>query len=218
MKILGICGSPRGKNSQTKILLIKFLDSCREKGVKTEIIDLSEYKVGFCLACEICHKKPDCPIKDDRNIIVEKMLNSDGIVFASPVYIDSVSAQLKALFDRTSHFIHCQRLIGKYTCGIVTSGSGKGEMVLEYIKHYSNTIGAQYTGGINIKVPLKEKDFEEAVKLANDFIDSIKEKRKFKEQMEIIEKNKEYFKNLVLKRKEEWTYEYEYWLNFNPLF
>jgi multimeric flavodoxin WrbA len=141
------------------------------------------------------------------------MLNSDGIVFASPVYIDSVSAQLKALFDRTSHFIHCQRLIGKYTCGIVTSGSGKGEMVLEYIKHYSNTIGAQYTGGINIKVPLKGEDFEKTVKLSDDFINSIKEKRKFKEQMEIIEKNKEYFKNLVLKRKEEWTYEYEYWLN-----
>jgi multimeric flavodoxin WrbA len=141
------------------------------------------------------------------------MLYSDGIVFASPVYIDSVSAQLKALFDRTSHFIHCQRLTGKYTCGIVTSGSGKGEMVLEYIKHYSNTIGAQYTGGINIKVPLKEEDFEKTVKLSDDFIDSIKEKRKFNEQMEIIEKNKEYFKNLVLKRKEEWTYEYEYWLN-----
>ncbi|HOK56876.1 MAG TPA: flavodoxin family protein, partial [bacterium] len=114
MKITGICGSPRGEKSNTKKLLLKFLEVCKEKGADTEIIDLSKYKVGFCLACEICHKQPSCPLKDDRNLIVEKMLISDGIVFASPVYIDSVSAQLKGFFDRTSHFIHCLRLNGKY--------------------------------------------------------------------------------------------------------
>lgn len=127
MKILGICGSPRGNKSQTKKLLIKFIEKCEKLNAETEIIDLSKYKVNFCYACEICHKEEKCPLNDDRNLIVEKMLLSDGIVFASPVYIDNVSAQIKALFDRTSHFIHCLRLFGKYTCGIVTSGSGKGD-------------------------------------------------------------------------------------------
>ena len=89
------------------------------------------------------------------------MLITNRIVFASPVYINSVSAQLKALLDRTNHFIHCLRLTGKYTCGIVTSGNGKGEIVLEFTKHYSNVVGAQFIGGINIKVPLKEDDFKE---------------------------------------------------------
>ncbi|MGB9678162.1 MAG: flavodoxin family protein, partial [Candidatus Ratteibacteria bacterium] len=199
MKITGICGSPRNEKSQTKKLLINFLDICKEKNFETEIIDLSRYKVGFCLACEICHKEPECPLKDDRNLIVEKMLLSDGIVFASPVYIDSVSAQLKALFDRTSHFIHCLRLLGKYTCGIVTSGSGKGEMVLDYIKHYSNIVGAQYIGGINTKIPLKEDDLKEVEKLADVFLKDIIEKREFKDQIEKIERNKEYFKKLVEK-------------------
>jgi multimeric flavodoxin WrbA len=211
MRITGICGSPRGEKSQTKILLINFLNVCKERGFDTEIIDLSKYRVNFCLACEICHKQPDCPLKDDRNLIVEKMLLSDGIVFASPVYIDSVSAQLKSLFDRTSHFIHCLRLTGKYTFGIVTSGSGRGEVVLDYIKHYSNVVGAQFVGGINVKVPLKKEDLENEIPLAEDFLKAIKEKREYKDQKEKIERNRIYFKKLVEMRKEEWNYEYEYW-------
>lgn len=211
IKILGICGSPRNEKSQTKKLLIRFLNRCKEMEVDIKIVDLSQYKVNFCLACEKCHKQPTCPVGDDRNLIVEEMLASDGIVFASPVYIDSVSAQLKALFDRTSHFIHCLRLIGKYTSGIITSGSGKGDMVLDYIKHYSNIVGAQYVGGINIKVPLKEDDLKEAEKLADEFLKAIKEKRIYKEQIEKIERNKEYFRNLVLRRKEEWKYEFDLW-------
>jgi multimeric flavodoxin WrbA len=72
MRITGICGSPRGEKSQTKILLINFLNTCKEKGFDTEIIDLSKYKVSFCLACEVCHQQFDCPLKDDRNLIVKK--------------------------------------------------------------------------------------------------------------------------------------------------
>jgi multimeric flavodoxin WrbA len=139
------------------------------------------------------------------------MLLSDGVVFASPVYIDNVTGQLKALFDRTSHFIHYQRLIGKYTFGIVTSGSGRGEVVLNYIKYYSNVVGAQFVGGINVKVPLKKEDLENIITLAKDFSKAIEEKREYKDQKEKIERNKEYFKKLVEMRKEEWKYEYEYW-------
>ncbi|MFN4227740.1 MAG: flavodoxin family protein [Candidatus Ratteibacteria bacterium] len=211
MKIIGICGSPRGEKSQTRKLLIRFLEICKENGFETEIFDLSKEKVGFCLACEKCHKQERCPIPDDRNLIVEKMLLSDGIVFASPVYIDNVSAQIKALFDRTSHFIHCLRLEGKYTFGIVTSGSGKGEMVLNYLKHYSNTVGAQFVDGINLKVPLKNDDYEKLKESVGVFLGAIKEKKEFKDQKRKIERNKEYFKKLVEMRKDEWKYEYEYW-------
>lgn len=72
---------------------------------------------------------------------------------------------MKALFDRSCHFIHCKRLTGKYIAGIVSSGSGKDNPVINYMKHYALTCGAQFAGGISSKVLIdkitegKSKDF-----------------------------------------------------------
>lgn len=210
MKIVGISGSPR-KESQTKKLLERCIEIIKKEGVETEIIDLREYKVGFCLACEMCHKNYGCVLKDDGNLIMEKMLSSDGIIFASPNYINNVSAQMKALFDRTTHFIHCLRLYEKYTAGIVSYGGSGGEIVLDYIKHYSLITGAQYSGGIGVRVPLKESDYIEAENLGKKLLNAIKEKEIYPDQIEIIKRNEEHFKNLVNLRKEEWVFEYNYW-------
>ena len=99
-----------------------------------------------------------CPINDDVGMILEKMLKADGIIFASPNYINQITASLKALWDRAGHFIHCRRLLGKYVVGVVSSGSGEDKAVLDYIQYYANICGALYSGGTSSRVPIdKEK-------------------------------------------------------------
>lgn len=66
-----------------------------------------------------------CPIKGDAPKVINKMLEADGIIFATPNYINHITASMEALFERASHFIHCKRLLGKYVAAAVSSGSGE---------------------------------------------------------------------------------------------
>jgi multimeric flavodoxin WrbA len=154
-----------------------------------------------------------CPINDDVHMILEKILKAEGIIFASPNYINQITASMKALWDRSSHFIHCKRLFGKYIAGVVSSGSGQDKTVLDYIQYYAHTCGAQYTGGISSRTPINKKKVEEALNLGNKLILDIKEKRVLPEQIKVIEEFKEHFKSVMQMRKDDWTDEYQYWLN-----
>ena len=119
MKILFISSSPRKERSQTLILAKEVLRGF-QGSVEPEIIYLCDYKIGFCNHCENCHRQiMQCPIEDNAKVILDKMLDADGIVFASPNYIDQVTSSMKALWERASHFIHCRRLLGKYVAGVV---------------------------------------------------------------------------------------------------
>lgn len=102
VKILGICGSPRKGNIE--ILLKEALKSAEEiDGVETEFIMLRGKKINPCLACYQCvDKKILCVQKDDALEILPKIAEADGIIIGSPVYMHTVTAQIKALMDRTT--------------------------------------------------------------------------------------------------------------------
>jgi multimeric flavodoxin WrbA len=74
-------------------------------GAKTELISLSGKKIKPCTGCGTCRtdkSKGICAIKDDDvPRIYEALKEADGIIIGSPVYFLSVTAQLKALFDRS---------------------------------------------------------------------------------------------------------------------
>ncbi len=213
MILLLISSSPRKEKSNTYLLAKEVIEGVGKDVTKTEVIHLCNYEIKFCRHCERCHKKIlDCPIDDDALMIIEKMLEADGIILATPNYINQITASMKSLFERASHFIHCKRLLGKFVVGVVTSGSGNDSDVLNYIKYYSHICGAQYSGSISSRaLEIKDK-IKEAQKLGKQFALDIKSKRVFPEQMEIINKFKEYFKQIIQIRKVEWKGEYEYWL------
>jgi len=104
MKILGISGSPRAKGN-TDILVQEALKAASEMGAEQEFIAISGKKIKPCNGCGTCRtdkSKGICAIKDDDVPgIYEAMKEADGIIVASPVYFLSVTAQLKALFDRS---------------------------------------------------------------------------------------------------------------------
>ena len=108
MKILAIHGSPRTVRSTTRILADFVIEGAAEAGAEIEMINLCDYRVTPCTACEGCSLNGICVFEDDVPAIVERMKEADGIVFASPVYIDNVSGHMKIFFDRLADAIHYQ--------------------------------------------------------------------------------------------------------------
>ncbi|MGI6106197.1 MAG: flavodoxin family protein [Raoultibacter sp.] len=119
MRILAINGSHR-KGKCTADLLNIALDEAKAKGAETELIELPDYEVNYCIACNKCLMNKTCTVEDDMQGIVEKMLDADGIILGSPDYFSNVTARMKTFFDRT-RFLHMveNQLKGKVG-GIVT--------------------------------------------------------------------------------------------------
>jgi len=100
MKITTILGSPR-KKGNTAAMLELF-----EKQVSADHevmrINITDKKVGGCLGCFVCRGGNDlkCAQKDDALSIFEQMLQSDLVIYATPLYCWGFSSQMKALIDR----------------------------------------------------------------------------------------------------------------------
>ena len=100
-KVLILSGSPR-KGGNSDILCDEFLHGAQDAGHKAEKSRVAEKKVAPCSGCYYCSTHGGaCVHKDDMADILQKMIDADVIVLASPVYFYSISAQLKAVIDRT---------------------------------------------------------------------------------------------------------------------
>lgn len=100
-KVLILSSSPRkGGNSET--LAAAFAKGAQEAGHAVETVYLREKQCGFCKGCFACLKTGRCVIRDDAAEIIAKMHDADVLVFATPVYYYSVSAQLKTMLDRAN--------------------------------------------------------------------------------------------------------------------
>lgn len=100
-KVLILSGSPR-KGGNSDILCDEFAKGAIDAGNEVEKIRVAEKKVGYCRACYYCRDhEGECAIKDDMAGILQKMIDADVLVLASPVYFYSIDAQLKAVIDRT---------------------------------------------------------------------------------------------------------------------
>jgi multimeric flavodoxin WrbA len=211
-KLLGISASPRKNRSNTFLLLKEVLSGAEKEGEQTEFVHLCDLKIDFCRHCESCHKNlMVCPIKDDAHLLLNKMLESDGIIFASPVYIDNITGYLKTFLDRSTHFIHCQRLLGKYVGAVATAGGGPQQMVLDYIHHYSLVCGAQYVGGVSSVVPVTEEIKKRTSELGRNLVQAMRNRTEFPHEMEEILSRRNYFRRIIEIHKEEWSAEYDYW-------
>ena len=103
IKIIGIVGSPR-LHGNTEYLVKEALDEAmKEGGVETEVIRLAEKTIKPCTGCYSCLKTGKCFIEDGFEFVFKKMVEADGIILASPVYVGSATPQIKSLIDRTCY-------------------------------------------------------------------------------------------------------------------
>ena len=100
MKITILSGSPH-KNGTSSLLVDYFIKGAESKGHDVFRFDAAFRKVHPCIGCEHCHtENKKCRFKDDMDELNPHLLNSDIIVFATPLYYFGMSAQLKAAIDR----------------------------------------------------------------------------------------------------------------------
>ena len=99
MKIVVLFGSPNRKGS-TNILVEEFTRGAEESGHFVEVIDVCHADIHPCIGCVACDYEGPCVQKDDVEMIRKKLLSSDMVVFATPLYYYGMSAQLKTVVDR----------------------------------------------------------------------------------------------------------------------
>lgn len=139
-RVLIIHGSPRIHSNSTLLTehILQGITSI-QGDVEVETISLREKHIQPCLACDGCQRKLGCVIKDDMQELYTSFDSADLLLVASPVYFNSVSAQLKALIDRTqaiwaSKYVLHQPLINreKKRLGVFIATAGNPEGVAEF--------------------------------------------------------------------------------------
>jgi multimeric flavodoxin WrbA len=126
VKVLGISTSPR-RNANSDLLLQQALAGAESAGAETEYIRLCDLNIAPCIECNSCYKHGTCSIEDDYQMLSSKMLETDRLIFATPIFFMTVCAQAKVLIDR------CQCLWAhKYILKqpLITTGRDRRAMVI----------------------------------------------------------------------------------------
>lgn len=183
-KILFVSGSPR-KGSNTRIVMRQALEAARAAGAETAEIDAAklEHAVAGCSGCLECKRRGEyrCVIGDEVARTVEGLPEYDVIVFATPLYWLSWSAQLKILIDRMYCLIRFDRdgisspLQGKTLALIATGGgtsAGNLELLEEQFLCLTKIIGARFKSLCLPRTPVGEGEIDgnsEAMEKAGKF-------------------------------------------------
>ena len=139
MYVLAINGSPR-KGGNTEIMLKKSLEPLEANGWETELVQVGGKNVRGCIACGKCfeRKNNQCAITNDLfNDLVAKMLRADAIIMGSPTYFTDVSAELKAVLDRSGMIAvaNDRAFAGKIGAGVVAVRRGGATHAFDTINH-----------------------------------------------------------------------------------
>lgn len=135
MKIAVLNGSPRKAN--TSAMVQAFIEGAQAAGHEVEEYQVGKMKISGCLACEYCHTKGEgsCIQKDDLEKIMPAYREADMIVFASPIYYFTMTAQMEAAIQR----VYCigKPLKAKKAAVLLSSGSpGVYDAAIAQIKGY----------------------------------------------------------------------------------
>ena len=138
MKILAISCSPRRKGN-TVAMLGETLDAAEAEGAEVELYSVAGKDIQPCDGCWSCAKTKRCHKEDETELLLEKMLSADGIIFGVPVYFHGMSAQAKAIIDRTISLNSPERRLANKVCGVVASAGSLGLIqVLKDFTYYSH--------------------------------------------------------------------------------
>jgi len=104
-------GSPR-RNGNTHILVSRILEGAKEEGAEVEMLLLADLTIAECDGCHVCWEGKGCSKKDDMNDVYQKIIESDVVVFGTPVYWYGPTALMKGFIDRFVYF-NCAANRGK---------------------------------------------------------------------------------------------------------
>ncbi len=184
-KALGVVGSPR-KNGNTHVLVLKILEGVQSEGISTDVIFLSDLSIEECDGCYVCWESEKCVKKDDMSNLYEKIIESDVIVFGTPVYWYGPTALMKAFIDRFVYFNSPQnrkKIKGKLAVIAVPFEDENDDTVAPVVSFFEkslnflemNLIGKIITPGVTKRGEVKEKKeyMEKAYNLGKEIAKTI---------------------------------------------
>jgi multimeric flavodoxin WrbA len=159
VKVLGISASPRLEGN-SDLLLRQALAGAESAAAEAEYVRLCDLSITPCTECNFCYESGKCRIDDDYQTLCSKMLEADRMIFATPIFFMTVSAQAKTLIDRCQclwahKFVLKQPLI---TTGrdrramVIAVGGTKSKKMFDSIrltmKYYLNVLDMRYAANL----------------------------------------------------------------------
>jgi multimeric flavodoxin WrbA len=139
MYAVALNGSPR-KNGNTSILLDNVLDTLKESGWETELVQVGGKRIRGCNACRKCWENKDmkCVFNDDIfNDVFQKIIRADAVIAGSPTYFAGTASEIKGLLDRTGYvsLANGRLLAGKIGAAVAAVRRGGATHVFDTINH-----------------------------------------------------------------------------------
>ncbi|MHC4500126.1 MAG: flavodoxin family protein [Planctomycetota bacterium] len=192
VKVLGISASPRIEGN-SDLLLRQALAGAESANAKVEYVGLRDLTIAPCIECNTCYKTGECRVEDDYQMLSSKLLETDHLIFATPIFFMTVCAQAKALIDR------CQCLWAhKYVLNqplVETTGRDRRAMVIAVggtkskkmfdsvrltMKYYLDVLDMRYTANLFVnqvdslgRIKKHPSAMDEAYRLGRELIAAI---------------------------------------------
>ena len=182
IKIAAICGSPHRGNTYDILRMLKKSNS----EIDFKILMLSELNLKDCLGCYSCINTGEehCPLKDDRDMIINEMKDADGTIFASPTYARMISAIMKKFVERTSFLAHRPIFFGKHAMALTTYAGFGGDLTCKYLNENFTQSGFHFVTSVELMTATKSEietahNHSKALKEYEKLINTIKSQKKF---------------------------------------
>jgi len=176
MKILAICGSPHKGNCYSVLNFIKE----NYPAINLNILMLNDVNLEQCRGCYVCVQRGEekCPLEDDRDMIIKDMLATDGVIFATPVYVNHISALMKHFIDRLGFMAHRPCFFGKYALVMAVCAGFGADKANDYMRGIFSVFGFKIVSSLELKIATKtekEKTYthKQTIKAFDTFISRI---------------------------------------------
>lgn len=202
--------------SRTRRVVNFVLAGAKDAGAEVDLIDLADLQVTPCTACESCSLDGTCVFADDLPAAYDRMRDADGLVLASPVYVDNVSGQMKVFIDRLADAMRYQNFAGKYGCSVATTEVSGGDAVVGYLNHVLNYLGVTTVRGMSVTPGNDPEALDRAEPAARELgrrlVLAVRDRPRYPDQEAGMAENRQYFAGIVRANRDWRTDEYERWV------
>ena len=134
MKVILVNGSPH-KDGCTNRALEEVEKTLNANGIETEIFWLGNKAISGCLGCGGCNNTGKCVIADKVNEFIDKVKETDGFVFGSPVHFAAISGSLSSFMDIV-FYGRGNLFANKVAAGVVSCRRGGATAAFDEINKY----------------------------------------------------------------------------------
>jgi multimeric flavodoxin WrbA len=190
MKILALTSSYRKRGNTARVveMVANHLEATAERQqqpLDVEVLNLAHLDLAMCRGCRTCFDRGEeaCPLKDDVPAIKAKLDEADGVVLASPVYVNDVNGVAKNLIDRLAYVCHRPAFAGKCAYLVATVADGPTGFALFTMNQALRSWGYHIVGqtGFKMGALMDQEEMEEryqaqAAEIAADLYRAVSER------------------------------------------